>query len=392
MVEDRIAASLPPELAAYVAETRQAVRLEGSFRLDGTATAVVDANMCDAAGGDAAPAGCARALCGLDSAAAAQRLASALAGWRVAGVPEALAQLGQSRTVLGIPAGWDGIEQGRCSLGELMRFSTRCAPLGARGTAALAELWERGLQQAGVATQGVSVAGALAAARALGRKPMRARFELSQLSAGLNAHKALRMLSEVQRRRGGTSAAAAAAFDLLAAQNKASLDLVAANLRSFSLSGCASLRGGEANLVASDVAWEGPLGLAAPLPGIQSGVVDLRRTHEHREHPPLPAVLRVTVEQAPASATVAEHHAQAAAGTAADAVEGMLVVELLCPPAMLAPFGAPQQPDATEQESGGSPGQVSGNDGGGDGDALKGQAEVRLLEVLLKSLTLNQKY
>lgn len=201
------------------------------------------------------------------------------------------------------------------------------------------------------------------------------------MAAGVNLHRLLRMLSEIERRRGG--ALSGPAFDLLHAQNRASLDLIAGNLRSASVSATGSLRDGELKLDVEDVRHEGPLDFAAPVPFMQQGVFDLRRTHGRREHPPIPAVLRVDLQQgggggrmegSASSASVASSSSAGSglgdlARSAAQAgAAGEMVAELLCPRELCEPREGANAAETAEAAGAGLDALSINGGGGGEND------------------------
>jgi hypothetical protein len=210
VIEEALQVALPPELGEYLRAAGSSARVHGSARSSGTPVPVSDANMCDAdvANKDAAAA---RALLGVRDADAAKLLASALCDWRA----------------LRMPAGPDAKrapERGRVSLGDLCRYAGRVAAWGRPAELALCELWARAMARRSSGEPAVSVAGCLAAARRLGRKPVQAACTLHDLAGGCNAHAALRAGAAAERRLNGGREEA------LMAQLRDALDAAAANV------------------------------------------------------------------------------------------------------------------------------------------------------------------
>jgi hypothetical protein len=310
-VEEALQVALPPELGEYLRCAGSSARVRGSARSSGTPVAVSDANMCDEGNSDAAEA---RLLAGVRDADAAKLLASALCDWRA----------------LRLPAGPDpkrAPERGRVSLGDLCRYAARVAAWGRPAELALCELWARAMARRSSGAPAVSVAGCLAAARRLARKPVQAACTLHELAGGCNAHAALRAGAAAELRLNGGREEA------LLAQLRDALDATAANVHATSAQLRMRLADGVLEAVVESARHEGPLSLWGALPGgLQTGAWDMRKPHLPTLYPPLPLLLRALIDE---SETAAESEEGAASH---DDQEPVLRCEALCPTAMCAPL------------------------------------------------------
>jgi len=303
-VEDMLTQQLAPELGDYLlASGCGSASVVAAMSTRGAPLAVIDANMCnDGNGGDAPAAASARQLAQLADAKAAEVLAQALTDWKQLGL--SLGPDPRKHLLLGLPAGDAGVERGRVSLGDLQRYAHRISAWGPKAEKAFGLLWDRALaaqqkqktETGGAAPQySVRVSAALHAARALGRRPVRGVMTLHSLHGGVNVHAAARASAAAERRR-GASGESSKVISSTFEQLLSNLDAAAANITRSSVTVGLRMEAGVMHVEASRVRHEGPVSVWTTLPLLRSGLLDLRRTTSRRPHPPLPLLLRATVE------------------------------------------------------------------------------------------------